>query len=391
MPLIRLGVFLACSLTLIFLTLLTPQLAWFRQFEHWTDDVRTLLLSDSLPGYHSDIAVVLIDDNTLKHFRAEMRSPLDRRMLAQIVDGVRRAGARAIGVDVFFLRPTIPDNDKKLVDVLKNSAAPIVLGAADERAPMETWQRDYQANFLASVGHTAGFLNLRKEGSDEVVRYHPNAAGSQEFQHSFSLLLARTLKPATKTAEGRRIAWLSAPSDGSKGVFPTVLAHDLFAFGDAAQAGKFVGGSQLKGRIVLIGANFVRDDQHRTPFNVWQDEKMPGVMVHAHMTADLLAQDRALQPASPMRVRILVLLLGLGGLLAGWGLSRFGLADWLGWGSATALLIGINAVAFYYARQTFPFLLPAFAWVVGVAGGRSLGVVLDWYAAQKADSPSQLP
>jgi hypothetical protein len=27
MPLIRLGVFLACSLTLIFLTLLTPQLA----------------------------------------------------------------------------------------------------------------------------------------------------------------------------------------------------------------------------------------------------------------------------------------------------------------------------------------------------------------------------
>ena len=92
-----------------------------------------------------------------------------------------------------------------------------------------------------------------------------------------------------------------------------------------------------------------------------------------------------------MRVRILVLLLGLGGLLAGWGLSRFGLADWLGWGSATALLIGINAVAFYYARQTFPFLLPTFAWVVGVAGGRSLGVVLDWYAAQKADSPRQLP
>jgi CHASE2 domain-containing sensor protein len=173
-------------------------------------------------------------------------------------------------------------------------------------------------------------------------------------------------------------------------VFPAVLAHDLFAF-DGAQAGKVAGGSQLKGRIVLIGANFVRDDQHRTPFNVWQDEKMPGVMVHAHMTADLLAPDRALQPASPGSVRFLVFLLGLAGMLAGWRLSRYGLADWLGWGFATVLLIGINAFAFYYSRLTFPFMLPAFAWVVGVAGGRSLAVLADWHAARKADSPSPLP
>jgi CHASE2 domain-containing sensor protein len=389
-PLIRLGVFLACSLTLILLTILTPQLGWFRQFEHWTDDVRTLLLSDSLAGQHPKIAVVLIDDNTLRHFKVSARSPLDREMLAKIVELVKDSGAGAVGIDVFFARRTTQANDDTLVETLKKPGIPIILGAADDRAPMESWQRDFQSGFLGDAGRPAGFLNLRKEGGDEVVRYHPNAAADPRFPFSFSLLLARTLNPETLPAEGRRIAWLNPPSDGTKLVFRTVLAHHLEA-NDGSQLPKVTGGSQLKGRIVLIGANFARDDQHRTPFNVWQDEKMPGVAVHAQMTADLLAPNRAVRDALPWAVRTLIVVLGAGGLLVGWLLSRSPVSDLLGWGLATVLLIGINAVAFYYWRTTFPFLLSAFAWVVGVAGGRSFAVLMDWYAAQKADSPSPLP
>jgi CHASE2 domain-containing sensor protein len=118
---------------------------------------------------------------------------------------------------------------------------------------------------------------------------------------------------------------------------------------------------------------------------------MPGVAVHAQMTADLLAPNRAVRDALPWAVRTLIVVLGAGGLLVGWLLSRSPVSDLLGWGLATVLLIGINAVAFYYWRTTFPFLLSAFAWVVGVAGGRSFAVLMDWYAAQKADSPSPLP
>lgn len=388
-PLLRLGVFLLCSLALVVLTVLAPDLRWFRQFEHWTDDARTLLLSDSLDGQHPDIAVVAIDDNTLRHFGITSRSPLDREMLSQIVARVKRAGARVIGIDVFFLRATTPAKDELLMAAIKDPGVVIILGVADERAPMQTWQRDYQASFLKQAGQPAGFVNLRRETSDEVVRYHPSPAANPAHAFSFSLLLARALKPATAPLDGRRIAWLNPPSDGTKHVFRTILAHDLFAFEGGAASSNIESGSQLKGRLVLIGANFVRGgDEHRTPFNIWNNEKMPGVMVHAHMIADLLAPHRAVSEAAATPVRLLAVLLGGTGLLLGWLLSRNFVVDSMGWGFATVLLVGINAAAFYYWRTTFPFVLSVAAWAIGIAAGRSLAAVTGWLALQnKSQAP----
>ena len=58
------------------------------RFEHVLGDVRTAYLSDRLPSQHPHVAIVSITDDTLKD--SKVRQPIDRALLARLVDADRR-------------------------------------------------------------------------------------------------------------------------------------------------------------------------------------------------------------------------------------------------------------------------------------------------------------
>ncbi len=174
---------LMALVTLLFVPVFAP---WVLRFEHWTADWRTAYLSHKPPTTHPRIAFVSITDETLRNYAS---SPVDRGLLARIVQAIDAAGARAIGLDILFLKATDQPKDDALVAAVRAARAQIVLGVADERVPLEGFQREFQKDFLARLGRPAGYLNLRHE-RDDVVRYAamPYLAGNH--QSSFSRLLA---------------------------------------------------------------------------------------------------------------------------------------------------------------------------------------------------------
>lgn len=78
--------------------------SWALWLEHRTGDIRTALFSHRPKKQHPDIALVTIDDATMQPY--PYRSPVDRGLLANLVGELDKAGARAIGLDFLFLKPT---------------------------------------------------------------------------------------------------------------------------------------------------------------------------------------------------------------------------------------------------------------------------------------------
>ena len=133
---------------------------------------------------------------------------------------------------------------------------------------------------------------------------------------------------------------------------------------------------KLKGRIVLVGADFAYTDKHRTPLTVWNGEEMAGVVVHAHVVAQLL-DNRSVAELSPEAARVVALVLASVGGVLGWQFRRRHF-DFLGWSIAAAVLTGIDALIFSNLHVILPFTMAMLAWFAGVTSGHNLGHVYDW-------------
>lgn len=348
------------ALMLIAALLWIPSFApYLLRFEHWTADWRTAYLADVPATQSSTVALVLIDDDTLKDYAS---SPIDRGLLARIIQAIDGAGARAIGIDVYFLKHTEPAKDATLVDAIRGAKANIVLGAIDERGQLQPFQRDFQRDFLARLGRPVGYLNLHHD-RDDVVRFTSTPAPDTAFPKSFARLLAETAAPVYETDGGRPISWLARPADGTA-AFASVRAHDLLA--DPAK------GAVLKGRIVLIGGDFPNRDRHRIPLTVRDGETPAGVFIHAHIIAGLLEPGRAVSELGPLQVRAVLIIVAAVGFAVGWSLWRSSIVNSLGAGTATALLIAVDAAFFKGMRVLLPFTLALVAWVAGLTAGRFL-------------------
>lgn len=340
--------------------LFVPQFApWLLRFEHGTADWRTAFLSDRMEAQHPKIAVVTITDTTLRDY---VSSPMDRALLAKIVRAVDAAGAKAIGLDVFYLKKTDVEKDQALIDALKTAKAQVVLGALDERGEMDDYQRAFQAKFLADIGRPAGYLNFRHE-RDDVVRYTAVPAEKGRYPKSFAELLAEAAGATANAVEDSRpIAWLRGPDEKTP-AFTTVPAHDLLADPDL--------GARLKDKVVLIGADRPRLDRHRVPLNVRDGGDVAGVMVHAQVIAMLMEPARAVRELSPMNARLLLIAISVIGGYLGWRLGRSNIVGVLGGGAATVVLVLIDALLFREMRIILPFTLAAVSWVAGLTAGRA--------------------
>lgn len=374
-PWFRLTVGAVCLAGLVGLLFVPQFLPWVLRFEHATADWRTALLSDRLEAPHPDIAVVSITNATLRDYA---NSPIDRGLLARTVKAIDGAGARVIGLDIYFLKATDAAKDQALVDALTNAKAKIVLGAWDERGRMEGFQREFQKAFLARIGHPAGYLNLRHQ-RDDVVRYRASPHPGSPYETSFARLIARAAGRDDADSE-RPIAWLLAPQNGAQ-TFTAIEAqrivpgeHDTTA-ATAAEAAR-----PLAGKIVLVGGDFPERDKHRTPLSAWSGESMSGVYIHANMIADLLDPRRSIAELPPGVARNLVAAVAIVSCLIGWLLWQSSIVQYLGYTFATAVLVLVDALVYREFRLLLPITLVLAAWFLGVTGGRALRYFVHWFS-----------
>lgn len=336
------------------------------RLDHWTADWRTAYLSHRPPTQNSRLAIVAITDATLRNYTS---SPIDRDLLARLVEAIDKAGASVIGLDILFLKQTDADKDERLIQAVKKARAKVVLGALDERGDLLPFQREFQFAYLARAGQPTGYLNTRHE-NDDVVRYTASPAPGSIYPRSFASVLAAAVGVVNADDAGKPIAWLMSAADGTPAFFSIDGEKLLDPALQKANADQI---TALKGRTVLIGGVFPFRDRHRVPITVRTGEMVPGVVIHATVIAGLIDPAHNIAEIAPGTVRMMLAGLALAAMALGLALWRSVPVAFLGHGFAVGLLLAADAFCFTQLRLLLPFTLAVTAWVAGLTAGRLFG------------------
>ncbi len=236
----------------------------------WLDDFRLAYLTP-LIEQNTEIAVLSIDEETVSEMA--YRSPIDRQFIAGLIEELNtKHNVRAIGIDLTFDQPTIAEQDEHLQWVMKNSRIPVVVAAGGASAGMTDKQLAFQSSYLDSLQTGSAVLSV--EGG--VVRTHyPYVADDEAVSFVNALALAANLTPPSDPTGiiFRRGSLESAQP------FPIYPAHTV----------DYLPAEWLDGRIILIGADLLDRDRHRTPLSVLGNEhsSMAGMLIHAMVLAQI--------------------------------------------------------------------------------------------------------
>ncbi len=357
---------LAFLLLLLELSAILPD--WASPLERGDYAIRDLFLRLSPAKPHPQIVIAAIDDFSLA-WNAE-RWPWPRRDLAEIVNWLNAAGARAVGVDIFLFEPdSDPQGDLALAEALRQAELSAGVLQIVHDPSLGTTTLNLPLPLYRGAFNGLGITAIRAD-KDAVVRslLACDSFGDQVFCH-WAFELARRLRQAEPPSQvsvdalffdGRLVPLqrgrILVPYAGPAGTYPYYSAARIPLGDYPAEA--------FRGKIVLLGATSSSlQDTYPTPFSA--SSPMPGVEVIAHLLAAVL-EGSYLQIA-PGWVNLLVI-----------GCMAF-LAAWLGrLRSPARMLAGMLAGMFLYALLAL-FVFARFRLFLPVAGGEVmlfLGVVL---------------
>lgn len=228
------------------------------------------------------IVIIGITEDTLS--RLSYRSPLDRGVLARLIDTLAKQQVSAIGLDVIVDQPTEGEKDRALAQAIDGAPVPIVLAAISPDTPISAERRRYLDDFLRQRRY--GYSNLARQSLDSTVRVHipRNRAG----EPSFAAALA-TAAGVTPPGHPFRIDWRRAAAGASPfPVYPLHLVPTLPA-------------GWLRGKVVLIGSLVPGEDEHRTPISIFARPTY-GVEIHAQALSQML-EGRAAEAVDPWLLR----------------------------------------------------------------------------------------
>ncbi len=341
---------LGCGLIAVALAWLgTRYLAPLRQASLFLDDFR--LAHFAAPrAQRDDIVILAIDEETLA--RVPFRSPINRRLIADLVDELGRRNVRALGLDLIFDQPTNAEDDRALLEALDRFPQPAIVAVGDAANGLTARQLAFQSEFLAR--RTIGLAGMLTTGG--VVRYiYPGETGADGFRSSFAAALAAAAgasAPRTPQLLYYRTAAGNAP------LVPLYPAHYLALLPPA----------RFEGRIVLIGADLPNQDTFRTPLSVPPSgTMMAGVVLHAQALGQLL--DGAEFPAVGSGATAAIL---VAAVLAGLGLAFAPLGLWPKILLGTAGLTGYSALAVAYftaGGALLPLFMPAAGFLLATGLG----------------------
>ncbi len=292
----------------------------------------------------SRIAVVLIDDDTLAGY--PYRSPLDRSLIASMIDELERKNVAAIGINVLFDRPTEPAKDQLLYDRLRNAQVPIVLSKMSSSAGFTLAQVEYSRFFLQ--GLRAGLSLIYRDTVDNTIRVSlVKLIQGRTIHLGFAATLAEVLGVELPEQEQLNIDFRPGP-DPETAAFPIYPAHEI----------ENLPASVFDNRIVLIGSDLGDDSGRRTPLSVLgtnSARNMPGVVIEAHVLSQLI-ENRNLKSSTLTQNFLVTLLMASIGCL----LSLLGIRLWLKI-LLSALLIPITWISAFFIFLSHNLLLPMVA------------------------------
>lgn len=382
------AVMLAAALTLAAFMVMHVGRPLLGAFDHWTADLRTAFFTYQLDGPHPSVALVYINEDAIAEAQKDgpsYRSPVDRGLLARIVDRLDQLRAKAIGLDIIVDQASEAAKDEALLASLKRAKAQVVMARLDlgeGRAVATSAQAEYHAKFLKQVeaaGKRTGYVTVKSD-LDGVVRTQPGK-GSENYA-TFSEEIAKVggwLESSRRrflTMPSDRIAWLRQPADNST-TFVTVPALLLLKPDGKLTDFERQTLSDLAGRSVIVGVRFVDDtDRHKTPLASSGGDSTLGAEINAHVVAQLVDR-RSYLALTRTGETVLFFLTALLGVIVAWRWpDSVGLVGSL----LYAVFIVMSGMIFWAYKVILPFAAPSLIW--GAA------VLVGWLQSQRTIAKS---
>ncbi|HEY6758193.1 MAG TPA: HD domain-containing phosphohydrolase [Baekduia sp.] len=242
-----------------------------------------------------DVVVVGIDAETFSDYARVHSWPYPRSWHAQVIDDLRRLGARKVIYDVQFTEATRPAEDLALYDAIGRFPGTI-LATTETDGRGHTNVLGGEAN-LARVKARAAMATFPILAGGEIARMEPSRGGVPTIAVATARALGHPVDPATFE---RRGAWIDFR--GPPGTIPTYHFSDVRDHRLPAAA--------VRGKVVVVGMTApTGQDVHPTP--TVGDELMSGPEVQANALWTVL-HGLPLRTAPGWASVLAILLLALG-------------------------------------------------------------------------------
>ena len=357
----RIGTRMALLLSLIVMIVVLPfsQIPPLHTFEaRYNDLLMTFLASKTEAS--KDIVIVKITEDTLATL--PYRSPLDRGLLADIIEKLLAANPKAIGIDMLLDQPSEKAKDDRLFKLLQNNNDKIFVVYADQSDGLSEAQVSYENKVLENVSKSIAVLP--KDSSDGIVRYFLEGRFYDDgIMPSLSHAMIGT--PQSKLSDDLLRIVYQHKEDGKPRDFPSY----------PAQAVKVLPPAWFADKYVLIGVDLPFVDRHRTPFTSALGEEqgfLPGVFIHAHVLEQILSGTR-ITDLNGMGKLALLWIAGFIGMMV----VRIRHSIWLRVAALAMCLagtIGVTLVVF----ETSQLLVPTIPMLTVMATAAILGSAILW-------------
>jgi adenylate cyclase len=331
----RLG--LVAVATLLFIGLLSQMPAW-KMFDLRVFDYFSTFRHQTLPA--DGPVIVAIDEPSLADINIQW--PWPRSLHARLIEALRAAGARVIGIDIIFAEPSLIENDEALAAAL----GPDVVLAADEtliRTPQaDQLVRTEPLARLMQSGAKSGVASVALE-RDGVLRALPS------YTDGFAAQLARTagLEPALPS--GRLLQWF-----GPARTYPTVSYYQALDPENMLPPGFF------KDRIVLVGLSLQNaagvdskaSDAFATPYTLHTRQLLAGVEIQATILDNLTHNLSIRYPGAAWQLVLVVLAVSIAAAVSWRPLS------WMNALAALLVVIAFGITSYLMLRFGRVFVSP---------------------------------
>jgi adenylate cyclase len=293
----------------------------------------------------SDVVVVGLDAKSLVALRA--RAPIPRHLHAQVIDTLRRDGAKVIAYDFQFINETRVADDNALFKAIAD-AGNVVLATATVGAHGSNPVLGGAVGQRAAHATVASINFPRSAARRGVIRRLPYSTSGLQ-----TLAVAAAAKATGRPIDESRFsgdgAWIDFA--GPAGTVRTV------SFSDVPRANPDL----FRGKVVVVGpTDPILQDVHDTSAG----EAMPGPEVHANAIATIL-RDFPLRSSAGW---LAVLMIVIAGIATPVGAIRFHGLKWLPIPIALAIAIPLTAQLAFNGGTIVPVAAPGLALIMSFLG-----------------------
>ena len=274
-------------------------------------DFMMSVLRGPLPA-PDDIAIVAIDDSSMREFAGSFSWPWPRSVHAELIRQLGAAGARAIAFDVVFDLPSTPDEDAELAKAIKESPVPVVLAATIDNVndgQFQMTQKLMPLGSLIEAGARPGFATIYPDTDESLRRVPLSVNGAPTLSGAaFAAGNASGRKPAPPSDVRANDPEFLVNFAGPRRTIKTVSYYQAIDAAHSLPRDIFKGKWVFVGRAMSVadlGAAERAKDMFGTPF----DMQMPGVEIHANALRTL-ATGSFIRHASPAQLWALLIIVG---------------------------------------------------------------------------------